>query len=246
MTPQNWLTNSLGKVYAQFQDTGIFKNPDEFNALYLDNEYGNRQGMTREEYNLAVSLAAIRQQAQAYFPQGVPVTNGNANHVAPAPQAVQVHSAPAPDARPRLPVATATPVPQNGAYPPMAQQEAPVHEEDPQAVLFKALTEALLLHSPVELGITPAIDESILKVLVAYPAESDELKEILDIVMRRLIIPIMRSYGILALQWAPVIPQVDAEGNVIPVPVPAEDEGAIERWWKTSLSMQHFLPGIRR
>jgi hypothetical protein len=238
----------LAKVYAQFQDVGIYNTNDEFIALYTQPDYGSRPGMSTEEYRLATSLSAIRQQFEAFsnsasISEAAPKVSAPAADAA-APKPDPGHPVILPFSPPTQPVPTSSSPNMAQASPPASSPSEPRQEGDkldPQVLFLQQIFEAILVHSPADLGLTPAIDEHILAVQVAFDMDSPERREIMDLAVRRVLIPLMRVLGVTAIHWNPVLPQVSEEGEIAPTLVPDTPE-AREAWWKHMIYLQNFIP----
>ena len=248
---QQWLSTELTKVYIQFKDTGIYTNQAEFASLWQQEDYGNRPGLSAEEYRLATSLQALRQQFTTFLAQVAPPTQPSSGpsqrNIMPFPPAEEE----VPSSPPQLEATKQSDVTAGGVIPlpvptnTKSDLQGAQPEEDIQLMFLRQMLQSVLLNAPADLGIMPALDEKIYAAQVAFDMGSEERQEFMDVVMRRLIIPIMRVFGVTAVHWGPVIPQIDSKGNTVPTNVPDSQE-ALEHWWKQMSYMQNFIPGDLR
>jgi len=66
--------------------------------------------------------------------------------------------------------------------------------------------------------------------------------ELLDVLLRAILIPLMRSAGVVGIQFQPAMPSIDAEGVTSMVNVSLDDEAGLRTWWETYKTMQGFGP----
>jgi len=226
-----WVSNRLAQIYSQYQATGIFETADEFNLLASDPNYGSQAGLSKVEYELATELQALRQQFTAFSAQSA------------APQSQ--------DAAPKVSAAAVgRPVLLQGgsenndaSNAPAAIADAAGQSPDELLGVLGAFFEAHVTRAPTDIAYTPATESVITQVQVAYDLEAHpERQEFLDFVLKRLIIPMLRDYGITGLAWQPAQYVMDEETKQPKaVTVDTADVDALRSWYTLMLYNQNHM-----